>query len=393
MIILPIAVLGLGAVGAWTMMNARESPKTQPVEVEPPLVEVIEAEPETLRMTVLAEGTVSPRVETQLVPEVSGRVVEVSDSLAPGGFFEKDEVLLKIDPREYALALADAKAAVAEAELQLARELQEAEVARKEWEALGEGEPNPLVVREPQVADARAALAAAEARLERAQYDLDRTVVRAPYAGRVREKSVDVGQFVSRGNAVARIFSTDVAEIRLPIPQDQLAYVDLPLAYRGDSAEIAGPRVTLSAKFAGRRYEWRGRIVRTGGEVDPESQMVYAIAQVQDPYGRKASGKPPLAVGMFVQAEIQGKGFRNVVSLPRSALRRGDRIFIVDEESRLRFLPVEILRSERDRVVLHSLPPGLRVCVSNVEAAVDGMRVRVSEAAPPEEPGEAASRG
>ena len=263
----------------------------------------------------------------------------------------------------------------------MATEEQEAEVARKEWESLGEGEPTSLVLREPQIAEAKAAWASAQAALDRAKYDLERTIVRAPYAGRVWEKRVDLGQFVTRGSQIARIYSVDLAEVQLPIPDEELAFVDLPLAYRGRAGNSNKPRVKLTATFAGKKHEWRGRIVRTEGEIDPQSRMVRAVAQIKDPYGYTAHpGRPPLAVGMFVEAEIQGRLARGVVSLPRAALRTGDRVLVVDEESRLRFREVEILRAESDRVIVRSgLEEGERVCVSIVETAVEGMQVRTVE--------------
>ena len=342
---------------------------------------MITVRPETVRLTVGAEGTVRPRTETEMAPEVSGRVVEISPSLAAGAFFEEGDVLLKIDPREYELEVVRSRAAVAQAELRVATEEQEAQVARKEWESLGEGEPTSLVLREPQIAEAKAALASARAALDRAKYDLERTIVRVPYAGRVWEKRVDRGQFVTRGSPIARIYSVDLAEVQLPIPDSELAFVDLPLAYRGRSGKANMPRVTVRATFAGKQHEWRGRIVRTEGEIDAQSRMVRAVAQIEDPYGYTGHpGRPPLAVGMFVEAEIQGRWARNVVFLPRTALRAGDQVLVVDEESRMRFRPVEILRAETDRVIVRSgLKEGERVCDSILEAAVDGMKVRTVE--------------
>ncbi len=381
MIVLPLAVLGIGAVATVAMIEAREKPETKPVEIPPLLVHVVAVEPETIALKVRAEGTVAPRTESQLVPEVAGRVVEVSPSLAVGGFFEKGEILLKIESREYDLAVIRANAAIAQAKLRLATERQEAEVARKEWQALGQGEPNPLVVRGPQIAEAQAALASAEAALAQAKFDLERTVVRAPYAGRVRAKQVDVGQFVQRGLSVATLYAVDVAEVKLPIPNAELEFVNLPLAYRGAAESARGPGVTLTAQFAGREHEWRGRIVRTEGEIDPATRMVNAIAQVEDPYapGRDAR-RPPLAVGMFVEAEIDGRRVGNLVRLPRTALRGDSRVLIVDSTDRLYFREVDIFRLDRDQALVRGgLEPGDRVCVSNVEAAVNGMKVRVGE--------------
>jgi len=379
-ILLPLIVIGLGAFVAFTMIQNRPEPETQTVEITPPSVRVIVTQPETVRLKVRAEGTVAPRTETELVPEVSGRVTMISESLAVGGFFEAGEVLLEIDRREYELAAVRAQAAISQAELRLATEEEEAELARSEWESLGQGEPRPLVVRAPQIAEAKALLASAEAAYEKAEYDLERTVAKAPFAGRVREKRVDVGQFVSRGSSVARLYSVDFAEVRLPISDNELEFVNLPLAYRGQNERAAGPRVTLLADFAGKRHTWQGRIVRTEGEIDPRSRMVQAIAQVEDPYGKARPGRPPLAVGMFVEAEIYGKTAANVFVLPRIVLRGADQVLVVDNENRLRFRTVDILRTESDQVIIRSgLEAGERVGISIVEAAVDGMTVRVLE--------------
>jgi len=380
-ILLPLAVLGVGWYGAVTMVAAREEPETEPVEVAPPLVQVIEVKPTGQRLTVKAEGTVAPRTESDLVPEISGRVVWVSPSLASGGFFENGEELLKVDRREYELAVVRARSAVAQAELTLATEQEEADLARKEWESLGEGKPTPLTFREPQVAQAKATLASANAALEQAEYDLERTVVKAPYAGRIRTKSVDVGQFVTRGAPVARIYAVDYAEVVLPIPDDQLAFIDLPLAFRGQEGDLKGPNVTLRAQFAGREHSWQGKIVRTEAEIDPQSRMVQAVARVADPYGQGGRpGRPPLAVGMFVEAEIQGNWAPSVIVLPRSALRVGDKVFVVDSSNHLEFRPVEVMRAESEQVVIRSgLKAGERVCLSNIETAVDGMKVDVAE--------------
>jgi RND family efflux transporter MFP subunit len=229
-------------------------------------------------------------------------------------------------------------------------------------------------------------LASAQAALEQAEYDLERTVLRAPYAGRIRGKQVDVGQFVSRGTSVARIYAVDVAEVRLPIPDAELAYVDIPLAYRDDesSQNEPGPRVTLRADFGGRAYTWQGRIVRTEGEIDPATQMVQVVAQVKDPYSRGGQqGRPPLAVGMFVKAEILGNRSGSVYVLPRSVIRGENRILVVDENDRLYIRDVEVLRAESERVLVRSgLKPGDRVVVSSVETAVNGMQVKVASDEP-----------
>ena len=196
----------------------------------------------------------------------------------------------------------------------------------------------------------------------------------------MREKTADVGQFVTVGAPVARVYAVDAAEIRLPLPDAELAYLDLPLNYRGESGRVRGPRVTLRTTFAGRRHEWEGRIVRTEGEIDPRTRMVHVVAEVRDPYGRGADPmRPPLAAGMFVEAEIDGRTVQDVAVLPRAARRGADQVLIVDGENRLRFRQVDLLRTTIDEVFVRSgLHTGERVILSPLEAVSDGMRVRVN---------------
>ena len=380
MIVLPILVLAVGAYGALIMIRARPEPDQRPPQVVLPLVQVMKVESETRQLTVHAQGTVAPKTASQLASEVSGRVIWVSPALVVGGFFSKGQVLLKVDRREYELAVIRARATVAQARLRLATEEQEATLAKEEWKSLGKGAPTPLVLREPQIKEALASLAAAEATFDQAEYDLERSEVKAPYSGRVRSEQVDVGQFVSRGSSLARLYSLDFAEVRLPIPDSELAYLDLPLDSRGQSLSTRGPRVILSAEFARKKHRWIGYIVRTEGEIDARTRMVYAIAQVKDPYGQGSDlNRPPLAVGMFVEAEIQGKWVKDVFRVPRSVLR-GEQVLVVDETSRLYYRKVKILRAERDHVLIASgLKAGEQICLSVLEIPVNGMRVTTVE--------------
>ena len=211
------------------------------------------------------------------------------------------------------------------------------------------------------------------------------------YAGRVRSEQVDEGQFASRGVALAKLYAVDYAEVRLPLPDRDLAYLDLMLARRTRASdalsESSGPAVVLRAEFAGKQHAWTGRIVRTEGELDPKSRMVQVVARVEDPYGAAAGDdRPPLAVGLFVEAEIEGRVVEGVFVLPSSALRHGrsqeggHRVLVVDADSRLRFREVDVLRKEHGRVIVGGgLVAGERVCISSLRAVTDGMRVRVAE--------------
>ncbi|MCZ6766912.1 MAG: efflux RND transporter periplasmic adaptor subunit [bacterium] len=378
-VVLPIAILFLGIAGTVAIIKSRSPVPTKPPEEYAPLVRVMTVELTTHHMVVTAYGTVKPRTESVLVSEVSGRVTYVSATFAEGGFFEAGDALVRVDPRDHELAVVIAKSQVAQARVRAELEEAQAEVAREEWKTLGAGKTSPLATRELQLQEAIAALASAEAGLERAQRTLDRTQIRAPFAGRVRQTMVDRGQFVSPGTPVATIYAVDYVEVRLPIPDHELAYLDLPINYRGDQDRKTGPEVTLRAEFAGSRHSWSGRIVRVEGEIDPVSRMVHVIAQVDDPYARTGPDEDPmpLAIGLFVEAEISGHELSDVVVLPRTAVRRDQTVLVVDGEDRVRFRPVEVIRlSGSEAVIGGGLESGERVCVSVIEAATDGMKVR-----------------
>ena len=262
-----------GGAAAW-MILSRSEPEARIPEVPLPLVQVIDVELRDLTLTVTSQGTVSPRTESELVPEVAGRVIEVSPSFVSGGFFEAGELLLRIDPHDYRQAVVQAGSAVAQAELRLASEQAEADVARREWEELGEGgEPPPLTLREPQLAEAEAAVAAARAALLNAERNLERTEIRAPFAGRVRQKQVDVGQFVSPGSPLGTVYAVDYAEIRLPLPDEELAFLDLPLVYRGEAAKKSGPEVD-----AARDLRRRDASTGAGGSCAPRARSTRGAA-------------------------------------------------------------------------------------------------------------------
>ncbi len=369
------------------LIAVRQEVETLPLETRLPLVRAVEAKPQTIQLRVSSQGTVIPRTETALVPEVAGRVVAISPSLVDGGFFDAGDILLSIDPRDYELAIARTRAEFAQAEHKLAREFAEAHVARREWKALGRGEASPLTSRSLQVAEAKAALASAKAMIDQATYNLARTKIRAPFTGRVRDKQVDLGQYVMPGASIATIYAVDAVEIRLPIPDNELAYLDLPLRYQGEDVKpLPDPIVRLWTTFAGKVHEWSGRIVRTEGEIDRKTRVVYAVLRVDNPYSRGADpDRPPLAVGMFVKADILGKVIENVVVLPRAAMRGNNQVLIIDDEQRLRFRVVEILRADREQIIVQSgLSVGDWVNISALDVAVDGMKVRMMKNEEPE---------
>ena len=386
--LVPLVVLAAAVLVVAIVVATRPSVEAVPARVVAPLVSVIEVQPRDLQFSVHTQGTVVPRTESDLIPQVSGEVIWVSPRLVSGGFFEAADPLLRIDPSDHRVELEAARAVVARTKSEFARA--KTEIERQRSLAV-QG-----VASQARIDDAENAFRVAEAelreqtaKLARAERDLERTEIRAPYQGRVRSEKVDAGQFASRGDSIATLYATDYAEVRLPLPDRDLFYLDIPfnlsgetVASEGDQTEMRlGPEVQLRAEFAGEPRTWIGQIVRTEGEIDAKSRMVHLVARVEDPYGQNgAIGSAPLAVGLFVEAEIQGRKVANVFVLPRTALRTDggdDLVYVVDAGDRLRFRAVEVLRAERDVVVIGSgLRANDRVCISPMAAAVNGMAVR-----------------
>ncbi len=377
-ILLPLLVLlGAGAIAA-KMIAGMQKPVVQTPPPQTPLVRALAVQPASLRMDVHSQGAVEPKSAVVLSAQVGGAVVAVSKNLRPGAFFAAGEPLVTIDEADYRLALVQQDANVARAELRLAQERAEAEVALRAWQELeGERQADALATRRLFVEEAQAALAAAQATRARADLDLRRTQLALPFAGRVRTASVDKGQFVSPGQPLAEVYDTEYVEVRLPIPDADAAFLDLPLGPDGGS----GPAVELYADFAGKPCRWQGQIVRTEGEIDRKTRMLTLVARVESPFAAApGDGQPPLAVGMFVTATITGRAFDSVLALPRAAVRPDGRILVVSAESRLTARPLPILRRDRDAVYAQgALAPGERICTSPIEAFVEGMPVRVLE--------------
>jgi RND family efflux transporter MFP subunit len=280
-----------------------------------------------------------------------------------------------IDTRGYDYAIAEAGARIAEAERQVMMEEAQAEQARNEWRSLGEGEPSALTLREPQLAEARAKLKAAQADLAHARLQRNRCEWRAPFAGRVRDKHIGLGQYVQPGEKLARIYAIDVIQVRLPLATDQFTYLDLLLDHRNSNPET-GPKVILSVEFAGALRRWEGRIVRAEGALDEETGLLHAVAEVEDPYVVEA-GQPPLMPGLFVKAEIVGRDQPDVIVLPPGAVNASHEALWIDEEDRLHIRRLNILRNEPDRILVKgNLKAGDRVVVSGIQVPVEGMKVR-----------------
>jgi RND family efflux transporter MFP subunit len=345
-----------------------------------PKVEIFVAESVPLTVEAKSQGTVESRTETMLIAEVSGRIQSISNSFFAGGYFKKGDPLIEIDPIDYRGNLATAKSRYAEAKLAYEQEKALSEQAIEDWNELGKGEGSDLALRKPQLEMTKARLESANVGVEMAQRDLDRTIVRAPYDGRIREKFVDVGQMVSaRQSQLTRIYSTDTAEIRLPIALNDIQYLDLPEAYSNTAQAISKPKVSISARFGNETFTWDGVIDRTEGAIDSRTRLSYVVAQIDSPYEKKnGSNRPPLKVGLFIDAKIEGKRLPAAIKIPRQALRQDNTVYIVDKENRLRFKTVDVYKTDTEwAIITDGLEDGDRICLTALEYAVMGMQLEI----------------
>jgi RND family efflux transporter MFP subunit len=378
-----LLVFFIGGGLSYALLVGKPRPEPEsPVAIAPPVVDVVMADPAVQSLSVETQGTVRPLREIKLVSQVGGRVEFVSPRFALGGFFAAHEPLVKVEDVDYQFAIARAESQVAAAKQRVAEEQGRALQAKREWRNLGSEQANALFLRKPQLASAQAALKASEADLAAAQLDLSRTSTSAPFNGRISEKYVDIGQFVAPGTAIATVYDTDVAQVRLPLTDRQVALLDLPLYYDQESTDaLSGADVQLRTRFANKAWEWEGRLVRTDASIDVDSRVVYAVVEIENPFARDPeTERPPLSPGLFVNATISGRSLPQVTQLPRSALRSDGSVMIVDSKQRAESRAVQVLQSDTSNVWVQGLSKDEQVIVNEPMLILAGMKVSVNVA-------------
>ncbi len=362
-----IAVILGAALGLAAALTTLKKPPPMRTEVDSSLlVDAVTLEPEQVSFVIPSQGTITPKTQTQLSAEVAGTVIAVADAFVAGGLFEAGEILLAIDPTNYRVALEQAQALVRQRQVEYdgAKRLRE-----KGFRA------------EAEVASAEAALASARAELTRAQRDLSRTEIRLPYDGMVLSRAVDIGNYVSPGAPLGVTFATATAELRLPLTQAELGFLDLP-GVADFAAEVDGPPVEVSASRGDAKLTWPARVVRTEGVVDETNRVTWVVAEIDDPYalGADNAGRAPLPIGSFVHAGIQGTTLDDVLKVPRTALRRGESVLLIDGDNRLRIRRVDVLRTDAEYAyVAAGIDRGERLVLTTIETPIDGMALRTGD--------------
>jgi len=378
-VLMPFIIIFVAIFLFVIVQSLAPKPAKKPVVIKAPLVNVMAIKREDITFKVKSQGSVFPRTQTSLISEVSGIVVDVSDKFKVGGYFKKGEQLLAIDDITYQVALIQAQSRLDSAQASVIEENARTQQAEEEWRLTGKplSEAPVLAIRKPQQKKAQAELLSAKADLKAAQIKLERTKIVAPYDALIKSKMVDIGQYVSTGTQLALTFAVDYAEIRLPIKQRDVAFLNLPRINK--KSELVSS-VNLSYKIAGVEHLWASRLTRYEGVVDSSSRVHYVIAQVDDPYSLESSSEHnELHIGTFVNAVISGKVLNDLVAIPRGAIYGANSLYLVDKDNNLNITTVNILRTDASNVyTLDSFSANNRIVVTKLSSPVQGMKLRIS---------------
>lgn len=377
--LLPFLVIVIALVLTFVLVKSRKTPKPHEAPHLGPLVEVGILTKANRQILVSGTGSAQSRYEVSITPQIKGRVSELSPQMVAGGTFQKGEMLFAIEDVDYQLAIAHAQATLAQAELELLRNENLADLARKEWHSLNSEsdlEPNPLVVYEPQLKSARALRDAAQANVKQAELNLQRTRVFAPFDCYVRSEQLEIGQFLNAGAPVATVAGIEQIEIVVPLPLEEIVWLQVPRK----GTKQRGSLAKVELQSGGRTFHWQGEITRSLGEIDPRNRMARVVVTVNDPFTEdteKANLLNDLLPGMFVNVQILGEELSDIISVPRGAMHDNDTIWVIDDENRLHIREVDILRRERDEVLIRSgLDANEKIVLTNLSGAAEGMLLR-----------------
>ena len=377
MYLLPVVVIVGGGLGAVRLYQTGPKARQRPPQARDTLVQVATVSRTNANATVHVMGTVVAAQEVVLQPRVSGEIIKLSPEFVPGGRFEAGEFVLQIDSKDYELTVEKTRSQVAQAQYEVKMEQGAQEIAQREWELLGVEETateqdRELALRKPHLIKAKAALEAANAAVREAKLALERTTIVAPFNAIVTTESVDVGAQVTQQTQLGTLVGTDEYWVRAAVPVDQLGWIQFP-----DAGGEAGSTATIRQQLATDLHnEWTGRVARLMGDLEPEGRMARVLIAVQDPLRLAASGDGglPLLIGSYVSVVIEGRQVEDVIALPRTALRDGDSVWIMNDQNKLEIHSADIVWRSRDTVwVRDGIEPGQRLVVSDLPAPVEGM--------------------
>ena len=372
--ILPIIVLFIGNAIAVMMMFSGPEAKKHEKKRHIPLVEIQKLHKSAYTIKVRSSGKVRASTQTKLVAEVAGSITKVSPAFEDGGYFKKGDILLQIDDSDFVNAVTVAKSELEQTRLKLKEELARAKVAKKDWSLLDtQKKPNDLVIRKPHIASAKSAVSAAQARLDQAKKNLERTYIRAPYAGQVLSTNVDVGQYVSPGTTLGEVYAKDVLEVHLPVSLRQ--YKQLAL---DESSKKSGAKVEFYMVQGKNKSTWSGHVIRSSAALDSGTNQLSIIARLDD------NEKQKIKIGQFVRAKLYGQVYRDVYVVPRSSVRQNKEILLLkalkDGESEVLVNPIEVILTEGDKSIIKGeIPENARLVITPMPLAKSGLKIRIKK--------------
>lgn len=376
--IVSAVIIGITLLLLWLInTNPPHSPRGAAVKKALINVEVQTLVLQPHQVMVESFGVVRPRVQSLLISQASGQITYVSESFREGGFFKQGELLLKLDDRDYKVAVKSAQANVLVAKQGLQEEQARSKQAQTDWQRLGNGEKaNNLVLREPQLAAAKAQLLSAQAQLEKANLDLERSKIIAPYDGRILVRNVDLGQVVSNNSQLAELYAIDRVDVRLPIKNKDLPFIDLPENFRDGEKNPAGAKVHFHSNLIGEQ-DWQGRIVRTEGAIDSVAQQLYVVAQINDPYKASEENQYPVKIGQYVSAKIYGKTIADALVIPNAAIYQGSYVYVVEDDLLKRQNIKLAWQNDQQAMVKSGLTAGQKLVLTALGQVNSGTRVNI----------------
>ena len=374
--LIPASIIVVSIFIVQALVAAKPTPEKKPKEQRVVSLFVDEVKAESVKLSVTSHGEVQPQTEIDLTALVSGQVISISNQFAEGAEFDSQLTLIKIDDADYKVAVLRTQAQVASAKVNVEKELANSKIKKEQWSRKNNTtKPTEYALNIPQIAEAKAMLKAAIADLQAAELNLARTEIKAPFKGRVLSENISIGQYITPATILGHIFSTNIVEVRLPLTDTQLVELSLPMGYM--SNDNNGPVVTFTANVGNQQHQWQGQIVRTNASIDHDTRLIYAIAEMYDPYGVGADGNTAMAIGMYVTANIDSNKVQKTLSIPRIALRSNDKVYVINNDSNLEIRKVEVLSTSEDFVYLTSgVVAGESVVISTVPVVIDGMKVK-----------------
>lgn len=376
--LVPVVVLAVFVVIAYGISQSKPEVKKRGNRAPSLLsVEVITLRGEDHQVIINSFGKILPKTQGQLTAQVSGQILKVSDRFNEGSFFLKDDILVSIDRRDFEINVETAEAELAQARVAFDEEVALSKQAIEDRKNLGHtSQGSDFALRKPQMAAAKAKVQAASAKLKKAKLDVERTAIRAPYDGRIKSKIVDLGQMVSSNTNIADIYATDVAQIRLPIKNSELALVELPLNKAQARHSIEKNTITIANNIGGNVQTWPATVLRTTGAIDVNTQQLHLIAQIEQPFSH--AERRPLNIGQFVNAEIQGKLLSDSIVIPTSAIYQGSYVYVL-EQDKLQRRDISIVHQNAKQAVIGSgIQAGEQLVVTPLGQVSSGTPVKVT---------------